>query len=114
MGWASALRISRLLPCAAIVAATTLLSGCLFVPVSPPRGLLYNNQKAPLFQGQRPGSKTGKASNHNIMFLVGWGDSSLDTAMKNGDIRELRHTDYQFVNVGLGIYQRYTTIARGE
>jgi len=33
--------------------------------------------------------------------------------MEDGDIKELRHTDYQVLNILL-IYQRYTTIAKGE
>lgn len=90
-----------------------LLSSCVFAPVVPPRGVLYNDQRSPLFPGGRPGSKEGKASSYSVLFLVGWGNSGLAEAMKNGDIKEVRHTDYRMVNYLL-FYQRYTTIVYGE
>lgn len=96
-----------------LAGVTLLTAGCVFAPVAPPRGLIYTNQVSPLFPGGRPGSKEGRASSHNIAFLVGWGNSGLERAMKNGEITELRHTDYQILNVLL-LYQRYTTIAKGE
>lgn len=98
---------------AGVLALPVLLTGCLFAPVVPPRGILYNDQTAPLFQGGRPGTKVGQASAHNILFLFGWGNSGLNRAMANGGITELRHTDYRFQNYMI-IYQKYTTIAHGE
>lgn len=96
-----------------ILSLVAVLSGCVFAPVSPPRGILYNDQKAPLFPGGMPGSKEGVSSAHNILFLVGWGDASLTAALEDGDISQLRHTDYRVQNYAL-IYQKYTTIAKGE
>jgi hypothetical protein len=95
----------------ALVAIT--LTGCVFAPVAPPRGILYNDQTSVLFQGGRPGEKEGRASSHSILFLVGWGNSGLNKAMKDGEINELAHTDYRIQNYLL-IYQKYTTIARGK
>lgn len=97
-----------------LLAATLLMgTGCVFAPVVPPRGILYTDQKAPLFTGRAPGTKEGKSHAHNILFLAGWGDASLQKAMEDGKISEVRHTDYRIQNYAL-IYQRYTTIVYGE
>lgn len=99
---------------ALVAAATlTLLGGCVFAPVSPPRGILFTDQTAPLFPGGGPGEKIGTASAHNILFLAGWGDSGLGAAMANGEITQVRHTDYRIQNYAL-VYQRYTTIVHGN
>jgi len=97
----------------ALMVAASLLSGCVFAPVVPPRGILYNNQKAPLFGGSVTGSKDGRASAHSVLFLVGWGDASLKRAAENGGIKSIKNTDYQILNIAL-VYQKYTTIVRGE
>lgn len=98
---------------AVAVLNTGLLTGCVFAPVAPPRGILYTDQQAPLFQGGRPGSAVGKATAHSILFMVGWGDAGLAAAMRDGNIKELRHTDYRIQNYFL-IYQRFTLLAYGE
>lgn len=101
------------------LAVTMLLSltlwsgGCAVTPVMPPRGALYTNQKAPLFPGRETGSKEGRASTRMVLFLFAWGDGSIDTAARNGQITQIKHLDYELYNV-LGVYQRYTTIVRGE
>lgn len=96
-----------------VVLLALFVSGCVFAPVVPPRGVLFNDQTSPLFPGGRPGTKEGRASSHSILFLVGWGNSGLDRAARNGGIVEIRHTDYRIQNYAL-VYQRYTTIVRGE
>jgi hypothetical protein len=93
------------------IAVTT--ASCVFAPVAPPRGLIYTKQVSPLFPGGRPGTKEGRASSHSILFLVGWGNSGLARAMEKGEISEVRHTDYEIFNVLL-VYQKYTTIVKGE
>jgi hypothetical protein len=95
------------------VLAGLLVSGCAFAPVVPPRGVLYTDQKAPLFGGREPGSAEGRASAHSVLFAIAWGDCSVATAARNGGIRQIKHLDYRLVNLGL-IYQRFTTIVRGE
>ena len=90
------------------------LTGCIFAPVVPPKGLLYTDQKAPLMPIPTPivGDAEGTSSTHTILFLVAFGDGSIDAAAKNGGITTITHLDYEFENY-LGIYQRYTTIAKG-
>ena len=107
------LDMKRILLFSTLVAAPLLLAGCVFAPVVPPRGILYNDQTSPLFPGGGPGTKVGEASSHNILFLAGWGNSGLERAMADGDITKLKHTDYRIQNYAL-LYQRYTTIVHGE
>lgn len=104
---------NRIVMMAAVLAASLTLSGCVFAPVSPPRGILYTDQTAPLFRGGSPGEKVGEASSQNVLFLAGWGNSGLDRAMANGGISKVNHIDYRIQNYAL-IYQRYTTIVHGE
>jgi hypothetical protein len=105
--------MKKALSLATALLCMTLLTGCVFAPVAPPRGILFNDQTSPLFPGGGPGEKVGKASSHNILFLAGWGNSGLDKAMADGGITRLKHTDYRIQNYAL-IYQRYTTIVHGE
>ena len=39
--------------------------------------------------------KKGKATTNNILFLVEVGDASIDTAAKNGGIKQISHIDIQ-------------------
>jgi hypothetical protein len=93
--------------------AAGVLPGCAFAPVVPPRGLLYNDQRAPLFGGKETGTKEGKASAYSVLMMVGWGDASLDAAARNGSIKQVKHVDYELYSI-LGMYQKFTTIVRGE
>jgi len=98
---------------AGLCAAALVASGCALAPVTPARGLIYSNQGAPLFPGGKPGAKIGKATSHNVLFLVSWGDSGLDAAMKDGGISDVAHVDYEVQNIFF-IYQNYTTVVRGN
>jgi hypothetical protein len=89
------------------------LTGCAIAPVIPPRGIIFNDQQAPMFSGNATGSKEGRSSTYTILFLVGWGDASIDTAAKEGKITQIRQLDYELFNV-FGIYQCFTTVVRGE
>ena len=90
-----------------------MLTGCAVAPVVPPRGILFNNQDAPLFGGREVGTKEGRASTYTLLFLVGWGDASITAAARNGDITQIKQTNYGMLSY-LGLYQRYTTIVRGD
>ncbi len=104
----------NVLKASAVAIIGFVLSGCVFASVVPPRGILFTDQKAPLFRGGgEPGPKEGHASAHNVLFLVGWGDSGLKSAMEDGGITNLTHSDYRVQNYLL-IYQKYTTIVYGE
>jgi hypothetical protein len=90
-----------------------LLAGCEMGGVVPPRGVIYNDEKAPLFGGRELGTKEGCASTYTILFLFAWGDASITAAAREGDITHVKQTNYRLFNI-LGIYQRYTTIVRGD
>ncbi|HPN84017.1 MAG TPA: TRL-like family protein [Victivallales bacterium] len=98
-----------------LIMALTMASvaGCAFAPVVPPRGVMYNDQKAPLFGGRSAGSQSGESSAHNVMMLVGWGDCSIDAASKNGNIKLIKNVDYEMFSIFI-FYQRFTTIVYGE
>ncbi len=90
--------------------------GCMIAPVVPPGGLLYTNVSAPLdtdAEESNVGQKSGMASASSILGLVAWGDASTTAAAQNGGITTVEHLDYRFLSV-LGIFQKYTTIARGK
>ena len=90
------------------------LVGCgVKAPVVPPAGWVYNSQQSPLFPGKETGSKVGTSKSICILGLVGVGDASINAAANNGGITQIKHMDYDYFNV-LGVYQRYTTIVRGE
>lgn len=96
-----------------VALSALVLSGCVFASVAPPRGILYTDQKAPLFPGRAGGSLEGHASAHSVLFLAGWGDASLKAAMDDGGIRQVAHSDYRIQNYAL-IYQKFTLIVYGE
>jgi len=104
--------MSRLKPLAALLLPAALAAGCARAPVMPPSGLIFNNQKAPMFSGPATGSKTGVATAYSAFGLVGWGDCSIEAAARAGGITQIRHVDYQTKNI-LG-YQEFTTIVKGE
>ncbi len=90
-----------------------MLCGCALAPVVPPRGILFNDQKAPLFGGKEIGSREGCASTYTVLFLVGWGDSSVTAAARDAGITQVKQLNYRMFSI-LGLYQRYTTIVRGD
>lgn len=94
-------------------AALALLSGCAMTPVMPPRGILYTEQKAPLFQAQTTGTLKGKASATNVLLLFGWGDCSLKTAAQKAGITKIKNVDYEYTNVFI-FYQDFTVVVYGE
>lgn len=95
------------------------LVGCtgMRAPVVPPIGAFYNNTKAPLdvdFEKSEYGPKTGTAFTNCVLGLIAWGDASAEAAAKEGDITIIEHADYEYMNILLGVYQRYTTIVYGK
>jgi hypothetical protein len=102
-----------------VVSGAAMLSGCLTAPVMPPMGIIYTSYRAPLdfdqegAEGTVIGSKEGMAHTTSILGLVAQGDASIVTAAKNGEITKVHGADYDYFNV-LGVYQKYTTIVRGE
>jgi hypothetical protein len=92
-------------------------SGCYTAPVMPPLGAIYADIKAPLTtEAEKPAvtDQRGEASTQSILGLVAWGDCSLDTAAKNGKLSTIEYADYSYMNVALGIYQKFTVVVHGK
>ena len=103
----------RVLVCLAVLASLVLVSGCVF-PNAPVMAGLVIDQKGPVSgvdNSVRP-DKVGRAEAQGII-LVGWGDASVQAAMKDSGITKIHHIDCNTLNV-LGIYAKYETLVYGE
>ena len=83
------------------------LTGCTTAPFMPSTGALYTNNKAPLqleYNNTDLGHKVGQASSHSFVGLFAFGDTSVQAAAKDGNIKVIKHTDYEFTNVFFFIY----------
>ena len=80
-------------------------------------GCVYAHIKSPLdedLQQTRLGAKTGKASSHQILGLVAWGDASTQAAAVDGGITTLNHADQEWLSILWFVYGRRTTIVYGD
>ena len=107
------MRLAQAIKSAAAITALSLLASCALTPVAPPRGLMFTNQSAPLFNASETGSVKGTASAYNILFLVGWGDCSIKTAATNAGITKIKNIDYDLSNIFI-FYQKFTVTVYGE
>ena len=75
------------------------------VDIAAISAIKFNDANRPIDNKVDP-IKKGTASSHKFLFfLISVGDASLDTAMTNGDIRQIHHVDINYLNL-LGLYQR--------
>ena len=100
------------------VLSLLLLTSCGFymAPVMPPSGLLFGSVKAPIdtnADNTTIGSKTGEAASISILGLFAFGDCSINSAARDGNMSTVTHADYNYTNV-LWIYQSFTTIVYGD
>ncbi len=107
---------------ALLIAVALVLSvfslGCtLIAPVVPPPGLVFNQTKAPIstdFDKTPVGTRQGTASATSMLWgLLAFGDCSIATAARNGNLTKIYHADYEFFNI-IGIYTKTTVIVTGE
>lgn len=101
-----------------VLVSLLFLSGCGFymAPVMPPQGLLFTSTSAPLdtnVERTEIGDKTGESTAISILTLFAFGDCSVESAARNGNIDTVTYADYSYINV-LGIYQGFTTIVYGN
>lgn len=78
---------------------------------------LYSNTRVPLDEDlweTRLGDKEGTASNHSVLWLIGWGDAGVKAAAKNGGITKINHMDMGVQIYFFGAYVRRDTIVYGE
>lgn len=103
--------MKRLLALSAICVA---LEGCA-TAMSPVNGFLYTNISGPLTVGanQDTPTKVGRATSRSIFGVYAVGDSSIETAAKNGGITKIHHVDYETQTV-LGVIADFTTVVYGN
>ena len=96
-------------------------------PLRPPYGLIYTDFKAPLdFEGLSKNGGTPneglKVGNSEVMYIglpyydvisASWGDASIETSQKAGNIEKLEFADYEYFTV-LGVYSKFTVHAYGK
>ena len=106
-----------------LVGIAVFASGCAtnLYPGGPtPAGVGYTNVKAPAQYLAVPVDetagmkKTGKASVTAFLGLVALGDSSVQAAMKDGEITKIHHVDYELEHFLYCIFAKQTTIVYGE
>lgn len=57
----------------------------------------------------------GRGCNHSVIGLISFGDSSIDTAKKAGNISKIAYIDYESVGILTGwVYHRFCTIVKGS
>ena len=97
--------------------AIAFLSGCMSAPVMPPQGILFETVKAPLdvdMEETKISTKSGKASSSSVLYLFAFGDCSIATAARRGNIKVIETADYEYTNVLFGLYQKFTIVVYGE
>ena len=95
--------------------AALILSGCAYN--SPVPGVVYTGTTFPsgdkVKLDSETASKQGKSSCYSVFALVGFGDCSINSAMKEGGITKIHHVDSSSMNV-LYFFFKYDTIVYGE
>jgi hypothetical protein len=57
---------------------------------------------------------TGKACSHSVLYLVGFGDSSIAAAKAQGGIGKIAGVDHQVMGILSAVYHRHCTIVYGS
>ena len=80
-----------------------------------PYGAVFTEVKMPIAASNEglSGQKVGTSKCTSVLGLVATGDSSIQTAARNGGISKISHVDYEVRNI-LGIIGAYTTKVYGE
>lgn len=78
--------------------------GCVYSPTGP--GILYMDVKGPMASARGEGTgKVGRACANTFFALFAVGDASIETAKRNGGIREVTTVDHHSTNViGFGSF----------
>ncbi|TGK82248.1 TRL-like family protein [Leptospira noumeaensis] len=57
----------------------------------------------------------GKSCSHTFLYLVSSGDSSIEAAKRNGNIKKIAYLDYEQIGIAMGVlYHRVCTIIKGS
>lgn len=102
-----------------LIAPVLALSGCVVfyrAPVLPPQAGTFTNTGQPVdidFDNTIIGHRRGEASSVSIIGLFGFGDCTVASAAREGNIDVVDHIDGEVLNI-LGLYTRMTTIVYGR
>jgi len=97
-----------------LLATVGLLTGCA-TAMSPVSGVVYSNVKAPFSATAAPEQpqRVGRASVRSILGIIATGDASIQTAARNGGIREIHFVDYESQNF-FGVLAEFTVVVYGN
>jgi hypothetical protein len=95
--------------------SAVLLTGC---ATQQPAGAIYTNIKGAWSTGEKVNNgvditKEGKACSNSYLAMVAVGDNSIETAQKNGGIKNVASVGYSANNI-LGIIGTYCTTVKGN
>lgn len=95
------------------------LTGCGLVrtPVLPYYGTLFNDTSTPVditFESNAIGPARGTAASTSVLGLFSFGDCSIESAARDGNLATVNHVDADITNILFGLYTRYETVAWGE
>lgn len=102
--------------CGVLFVSVGCYAGYYRTPVIPSAGFLFARLDAPLsisYDETAVATKCGESVSESFLGLIAIGDSSIQTAAKNGKLRKIHYADYRFYNI-LGLYSKFTTLAYGE
>lgn len=92
--------------------AIALFGGCAITGATG--GFVYTNTTPPITATSTAGAtKEGRATCTNILGIVAYGDCSVDTAAKAGNISQIRSVDYNDWSI-LSLFATTTTIVKGN
>ncbi|TGN06984.1 adhesin Lsa14 [Leptospira ilyithenensis] len=78
-------------------------------------GALYHHEATPgPTPGLAKGVKRGESCSHSLAGLWAWGDSSIDTARKQGKIEKIGYIEYEHIAVLAVLYHGFCTTVAGE
>lgn len=103
---------------AALLILAAGLTGCMpRTPVLPYYGTLFNDTSTPVditFESNAIGPARGKAAATSVLWLFSYGDCSVQSAARDGNLATVNHVDADVTNILFGLYTRYETVAWGE
>jgi TRL-like protein family len=90
------------------------LNGCAYPRASAGPGWIFTDTKeAQFIDNSIKGSKKGEACGENILGIISTGDSTIETAKRNGGINNVNTADRTYWGV-LGIYSKSCLIVKGN
>ena len=99
--------------CITAIIFSSTFSGCAMVQ-TPALGWIYTDVQGPIAAtSNNAGTRIGKSCASSILGLFASGDASINTARRNGRIREITSVDHESNSI-LGIYAKICTVVRGK